>query len=780
MAENGTTLAKAYVQIMPSAQGIKGNLAEALGGDAASVGQSWGQKLAGSIKGVITAAGIGAALGKTLTEGAALEQSIGGVETLFKGSADRVIAAADNAYRTAGVSANSYMEQVTSFSATLLQGLGGDTEAAASYADKAIVQMSDNANKMGTDMSAIQYAYQGFAKDNYTMLDNLKLGYGGTQAEMARLINDSGVLGDSIQVTAETVKDVPFSSIIDAIGVIQDDLGITGTTAQEAATTLSGSFASMQAAAKNVLADLTLGRDIGPALDGLAQTVTTFLTGNLLPAVGNILSALPGALVTFIQTLGPQLEQGIVSGLSAISPQLGAAVESAFGFLKDNGNLIAAAIVSITSAFAALKALNIATSIGSAIVTVAKGVTTFIAAARNASSIFALLQGAFIAFANPVAIAVAAVAALAGGFIYLWNTCEPFKQFWLDLGTNIANFVSNAGQAIVNFFTVTLPQTFSNAVTAVSEWGSSMISNAITAAQGFVTNVATFLQNLPYNIGYILGTALANVVNWATQMWNNAQTMGMNFLNAVVTFFTQLPMNIQNFLTMAQTAVMTWATNLVQTAITAGTNFLMNVTTFFSQLPARVATFLTGVITQLATWVTEMGQKAADAASRFETMLMDGLSALPEKVVSIGRNIVEGLWQGIQNAGDWLRSKISGFVDGIVNGFNNNLDSHSPSRVMRDQVGKWIPLGIAEGISRNLAPLRSAMQQATDMVAAPLPGPSLAFDAAARWQPAFAGPGGAVGGSPQQTFIFNQPVQTPDEFARAVRVQQTYGLAGGR
>ena len=318
MAENGTTLAKAYVQIMPSAQGIKGNLAEALGGDAASVGQSWGQKLAGSIKGVITAAGIGAALGKTLTEGAALEQSIGGVETLFKGSADRVIAAADNAYRTAGVSANSYMEQVTSFSATLLQGLGGDTEAAASYADKAIVQMADNANKMGTSMESIQYAYQGFAKDNYTMLDNLKLGYGGTQAEMARLINDSGVLGDSIQVTAETVKDVPFSSIIDAIGVIQDDLGITGTTAQEAATTLSGSFASMKAAASNVLADLTLGRDIQPALNGLAQTVTTFLTGNLLPAVGNILSALPGALVTFVQTLGPQL----AAGLSTIVPQM--------------------------------------------------------------------------------------------------------------------------------------------------------------------------------------------------------------------------------------------------------------------------------------------------------------------------------------------------------------------------------------------------------------------------------------------------------------------------
>ena len=313
-------VATAYVQIIPSAQGIGGGIAQALGGDAAAAGAgaSIGGKLVSTIKGVIAAAGLGAALGKALTEGAALEQSIGGVETLFKDSADQVIAAADQAYRTAGVSANKYMEQVTSFSATLLQGLGGDTAAAAQYADKAIVQMSDNANKMGTDISSIQMAYQGFAKDNYTMLDNLKLGYGGTQAEMARLINDSGVLGDSIEVTAETVNDVPFDKIIDAIGVIQDDLGITGTTAQEAATTLSGSFASMQAAAQNVLANLTLGRDLGPALDGLAQTVSTFLVGNLLPAIWNILSALPGALVTFVQSLGPQL----AAGLSTLVPQM--------------------------------------------------------------------------------------------------------------------------------------------------------------------------------------------------------------------------------------------------------------------------------------------------------------------------------------------------------------------------------------------------------------------------------------------------------------------------
>lgn len=304
---SGSTVASAYVQIVPSAEGIKGGITQALGGEASSAGESLGSTLVGKIKGVIAAAGIGAAIGKTLTEGAALEQSIGGVETLFKDSADTIKQYAAQAYSTAGVSANSYMEQVTSFSATLLQGLGGDTAAAAKYANMAIVQMSDNANKMGTDIGAIQYAYQGFAKDNYTMLDNLKLGYGGTQSEMARLINDSGVLGDAVEVTAQTVKDVPFDKIIEAIGVIQDDLGITGTTAKEAATTFSGSLASMQATASNVMGALMLGQDLQPALNGLATTVTTFLVGNLLPAIWNILSAFPAALVTFVQTLVPQL-----------------------------------------------------------------------------------------------------------------------------------------------------------------------------------------------------------------------------------------------------------------------------------------------------------------------------------------------------------------------------------------------------------------------------------------------------------------------------------------
>ena len=341
-----TELAKAYVQIVPSTRGIQGSISQALGGEAAAAGKSAGSSIVGAIRNAIVTAGIGKALAATLTEGADLEQSIGGIETLFGAggktleeyaesvgktvteaagkynillqSQKTMLDNADKAYATAGLSANEYMQQVTGFSATLLQGLGGDTQAAARIADQALVQMADNANKMGTDMTFIQNAYQGFAKDNYEMLDNLKLGYGGTQAEMARLINDSGVLGDSIEVTAETVKDVPFDKIIQAIGVIQDDLGITGTTAQEAATTLSGSFAAMAAAGKNVLAALTLGQDLGPALEALAQTFTTWLTGNQLPAVWNILSALPGAMVNFVQALAPQLTAGIQTFLPQI------------------------------------------------------------------------------------------------------------------------------------------------------------------------------------------------------------------------------------------------------------------------------------------------------------------------------------------------------------------------------------------------------------------------------------------------------------------------------
>lgn len=313
------SLAQAYVQIIPTTKGIKGNLQKELDNAGGTAGKSAGGRFAGSFKNIVGAAAIGTAVAagitKSIKEGAALEQSMGGIETLFKSASNTVIKNADNAFKTAGISANSYMEQATSFSASLLQSLDGDTRKAAKYADMAIIDMSDNANKMGTNIEDIQNAYQGFAKQNYTMLDNLKLGYGGTKIEMERL------LADASKISGQKYDISNLSEVYEAIHVIQGDLDITGTSAKEAATTLSGSFSAMKAAADNFLGNLALGRNIGSSMQGMASTASTFLFDNLVPAIGRILTSLPTAIGTFIKkgvpqflTAGKEMMDGIAKG----------------------------------------------------------------------------------------------------------------------------------------------------------------------------------------------------------------------------------------------------------------------------------------------------------------------------------------------------------------------------------------------------------------------------------------------------------------------------------
>ena len=328
---DGIELAKAYVQIVPSAEGIQGKITEALGGEPAAAGdaagQSLGAQLVGTLKKVIAAAGIGKIISESINLGGALQQSLGGVETLFKDSTDTVKAYAAQAYKTVGLSANDYMEQTTSFAASLLSSVSQDTQAAADLANMAMVDMADNSNKMGTSMQDIQNAYQGFAKQNYTMLDNLKLGYGGTQAEMQRLLKD-----------AEKISGVHYdlgnlADMYSAIHVIQKEMDITGTTAKEASTTLTGSFAAMKAAAENVLADWSTGADLTAPLQGLVETAQTFLVGNLLPMIGNVLAGIPELVYTLVPEIlqsGTQLvtslaegfTQGIPDFLSNALPQL--------------------------------------------------------------------------------------------------------------------------------------------------------------------------------------------------------------------------------------------------------------------------------------------------------------------------------------------------------------------------------------------------------------------------------------------------------------------------
>lgn len=405
--ENGTQLGKAYVQIVPSMQGLASELRRAFG-DSMPDGHKFGSSLGGKVvsgfgstikkgfalaakAGIATisaaSAGIGAIVKSSASAYADYEQNIGGVETLFKDNADTIVKYASEAYKTAGISANDYMQNVTSFSASLLQGLGGDTAQAAEIANEAMVDMSDNANKMGTDISSIQNAYQGFAKQNYTMLDNLKLGYGGTQSEMARLINDSGVLGDSIKVDEKTVNSVSFDKMIEAIHKVQTDLDITGTTSKEAATTVSGSLGSVKAAWANLMAGMgDKNADLKNLIKEMVSTVKTFAK-NILPVIKQALSG----VTTLISELAPDIAAELPQLVSDLLPQLIEAGTQIFQALvkgiSDNiGTITQAAITAITTIATALiqNTGPLVQSLATIITTIAQALPTILPGLINA------------------------------------------------------------------------------------------------------------------------------------------------------------------------------------------------------------------------------------------------------------------------------------------------------------------------------------------------------------------------------------------------------------
>ena len=436
-----------------------------------------------------------------------LEQSLGGVETLFKdngtsaiGLAKKynitakeaqalydtmeekgasVISNANKAFKTAGVSANQYMQQVTSFSATLLQGLGGDTEKAAQYADKALVQMADNANKMGTNMSDIQNAYQGFAKDNYTMLDNLKLGYGGTAGEMARLVNESGVLNGAFEATAENVKDIPFHTLIEAIGITQDKLGITGTTAKEASETVAGSFQSMKASFENLVSGLGNGEaDIEGLLEDLKDTVLTF-KDNVVRVLLTIWDNLP---------LEPWQKW---AGLIAVSagPALIAigGVISVIGKLVGTISFIAGAVSKVSAWFTLLN------SGGSAL-----------------SVTFAKIVGVVSSLGAPFLVVIAVIASLIAILVGVYNTSEEFRNKVNSAFEAVRSTVTSAIQEVVSFVMELFGMLISwwNENHALFEQTATTVWNAIKTVVETVTNfLAPFIEATWNNIVSVVSVA---------------------------------------------------------------------------------------------------------------------------------------------------------------------------------------------------------------------------------------------------------------------------------
>lgn len=393
-----TELGKAYVQIVPSARGISDGIAKAVVPESAKAGHtagvSLGSKLAKAASAAIAAAGIGKAIAASISEGGKLQQSIGGVETLFKSSAGTVKKYAQEAYRTTGVSANTYMENVTSFAASLVSSLGGNTKKAAKLANVAMTDMGDNANKMGTDMDLITQTYQSLARGNYAMLDNLKLGYGGTKSEMERLMKDAEKL------TGEHYTVGDFADTVKAIHVVQEHLGITGTTAKEAATTLEGSFNSMKASFQDVLGNLSDGElDITPSLNALATTTSNFLFNNFLPMVGRVFKNLPGAIGTFIQAAAPNVKKGIQGLFSNLGIKIDfSSITSSFSKIT---SAIQPVVNTIKNSFSHLK---------------------FSGLQSLANAILPAVSAGFSSFAS---VAGPAISGVVKSFASLWNAAQP-------------------------------------------------------------------------------------------------------------------------------------------------------------------------------------------------------------------------------------------------------------------------------------------------------------------------------------------------------------------
>lgn len=564
---NGIELAKAYVQIVPSAEGIQGSISHIMGGEASSAGESagtlLGTKLVGTLKKVIAAAGIGKMISDSLNLGGALQQSIGGIETLFGAggrsieeyaksvgksvdavkdeyaslmqSQQTVFDNAAQAYRTVGLSANEYMEQTTSFAASLLSSVSKDTNAAAQLANMAMVDMADNANKMGTDMASIQNAYQGFAKQNYTMLDNLKLGYGGTQAEMQRLLTDAEKLS-GVHYELGNLADM-----YSAIHVIQTDLDITGTTAKEAATTLTGSFAAMKAAAQNVLGDWSTGADLTAPMQALADTARTFLQGNLLPMIGNVLAGIPqlvyGLVPEVLQTgtelvssLAAGFAQGIPAFLSTALPQLLSFTEE----LRANaGQFVDAGLNCIT------QLLNGLIAGLPQLIAYVPDIIINIAGIINDNMPKILAQGVSIIVQLIAGIIQAVPSLLANWKKILQAVLSVISAInWLNIGKNILTSVANGVKSMGSSMLTAFKGGFSSALSWIKslpaqavKWGKNLIQSFIKGLTGkgnVVSNAATAVT-----AGISLAeTASGKQDNWAaswassnTSLGSSAQTM---------------------------------------------------------------------------------------------------------------------------------------------------------------------------------------------------------------------------------------------------------------
>lgn len=834
-----------------------------------------------AVAGAITAAtGAMAALGtKALEAYADYEQLTGGVATLFgaqdmsieeyaqsvgktvdavKGDYDKLISAQDavmsnaaEAFRTAGMSQNKYMDTVTSFSAALIASLGGDTAKAAEVADRAITDMADNANKMGSSMESIQNAYQGFAKQNYTMLDNLKLGYGGTKSEMERLLADAQKIS-GIEYNIDSYADV-----VEAIHVIQDQMGITGTTAREAAETISGSVAMTKAAFSNLLVGIADDeQDFEKLVNDLVESAAA-AAGNILPRVetiiggiGKLISSMSGVAADMIVGLTGYIPELISAGISLI----GAVVNG----ISKNASAIAKAAMN-----AAMLLVNGLFSIGSDLldlaaqlfVILADGVQAHLPELSEIASVMisqmaeslsedlplilsagAMIIGSLVSVITEnlpliVTSALQIIQSLCdtlltgenlqklmeAGFALLMSVTQAIVDnlpLLIDIAIQILDFLCTellapdnllklldagitiltslvdaivdnldelliAAEQIITTFLKELwkPETqgkllelgfklLKKLIEGLGKVGGQLLGfaadlfgelkttleNTDWAALGtaivegicsglldcdFVLSdyLDDFGENWLSGIKDVFGihspsklmhdevgeylalgigegfadeaekvgnTIVETVSGWTDQLADFVSGASEKVVSETKNAYDKLPESIRQPLEQGASQAVQWGTDMVGTAKEYAEQFLENIITFFSELPGKAKEWLDQTIDKVTQWASDLVKKGETAASDLVSKIENGISELPGKMLAAGRNVVEGLWNGITSMGGWLRDQISGFAGGIIDGFKESFGIASPSKVMRDSVGKYLAQGLGVGFTEEI------------------------------------------------------------------------------
>lgn len=651
------TLEELVVKITGETSGLKNAMSSAV--------SAVGKFSAAAVAAGATAA---AAITKSAVESYAdYEQLIGGVETLFKDSAGIVEEYANNAFQTAGLSANDYMETVTGFSASLLQSVGGDTEEAARIADMAITDMADNANKMGTSMESIQNAYQGFAKQNYTMLDNLKLGYGGTKEEMKRLLEDAEKLS-GIHYDISNLNDV-----YSAIHVIQEELDITGTTAKEASTTIQGSASAMKAAWQNMLTGIAdENADFDTLIGNLVSSVSTFAE-NILPrieialkGVGKLISglapviveALPGLLDTILPEFINAV-MSIVDSIIAVLPELlPTLIDAAVDILMQLIEALAENLPTIIEAI--LEGLN----------QIIEGIT------ENLPTLIEAVVSCFNQIIDVVAQNLPTITqSIVDGLITMVQAIiDNLPQFLQAFLTLVLSFNEALIQALPQIIEA-LPQLIEGIINFIIE----AIPMLIDA---YIQLMTALIEALP-DIIEAISEALPELIDGII---DGILTLLPKIIECGIQLFIALIQNIGDIIAGIAAALPDLINGIIQAIL--------------EHLPEIIecgVKLFVALVENLPKILIEILKAVAEILSSILGAINDGF----ENMAEAGLNLVKGLWQGIKDAAGWLKDKISGWVDDVMSAIKGFFGIASPSKLTAED-GKYLAMGLGKGITDNI------------------------------------------------------------------------------